>query len=76
MTYGLIQCKVQASRGLYHPVLPIKEACLLLSHLRQRATRMYDRFRLYPHSYAERTFTGTWWSEHGRAGTRARLPSL
>ena len=76
MTYGLIQCKVQASRGLYHPVLPIREAGMLLSHLRQRATRMCDRFRLYPHSYAERTFTGTWWSEHGRAGTRARLPSL
>ena len=39
MTYGLIQCKVQASRGLYHPVLPIREAGMLQSHLRQRATR-------------------------------------
>lgn len=39
MTYGLIQCKVQASRGLYHPVLPIREAGMLHSHLLQRATR-------------------------------------
>lgn len=54
MTYGLI-----------HPLLPIREAGMLcLTFVKEQLAKpWYDRFRLYPHSDAERTFTGTWWSE-------------
>ena len=60
---GFVQCKIEAPRGLYHPVLPVRLKCgqsekLLFPLCRTCAvTRQQTKCE---HSPDERTLTGTW----------------
>src|SRR5436190_19772438 len=55
--FGLVQCKVLASRGLYHPVLPVKREMLLFPLCVKCFT---EKNTSCTHSEAERAFSGTW----------------
>lgn len=67
MTFGLIQCKFQVFRGLYHPLLPMRKAGKLLLALsptcveEKLAKQLYDRSCMCPNSDAGGAFTGIWW---------------
>ena len=60
---GFIQCKIEAPRGLYHPVLPVRLRCgkankLLFPLCRSCAVTQHQG--KCNHTNDERAFTGTW----------------
>ena len=60
---GFIQCKIEAPRGLYHPVLPVRLKCRkaakLLFPLCRTCAALQQQEKC-EHSPDERVFTGTW----------------
>ena len=60
---GFIQCKIEAPRGLYHPVLPVRLKCgkseKLLFPLCRTCAVMQQQEKC-DHTGDERAFTGTW----------------
>ena len=61
--FGFVQCKIEAPRGLYHPVLPVRLRCgksdKLLFPL-CRTCAVLQQQEKCEHSSDERVFTGTW----------------
>ena len=63
--FGFVQCKIEAPRELYHPVLPVRLRCgksdkVLLPLCRTCATT--QQHEKCEHSPDDRAFTGTWCS--------------
>ena len=63
--FGFIKCKVEAPRGLYHPVLPVRTKCgkdekLLFSLCRTCAETQSTK--TCNHNSKKRSFIGTWCS--------------
>lgn len=55
--YGFIKCKVLAPRGLYHPVLPVKQDKLIFPLCVKCAE---EKTMVCDHTDEQRAFTGTW----------------
>ena len=64
--FGLVKLTILPPRGLYHPVLPIRQGGKLTFPLCRRCVEkemplpMHDRSYLCPHTDEERRLTGTW----------------
>ena len=61
--FGFVKCKVEAPRGLYHPVLPVKMKCgpskkLLFALCRTCSENQQQE--TCEHNSVERSFIGTW----------------
>ena len=57
---GFIQCKIEAPRGLYHPVLPVRLKCRKSDRLLFPLCRTCAQQQKCDHTNDERAFTETW----------------